>query len=371
MEKGKAFSGKMAEILNYGALNLAMAIGYKTRLFDVMDEMGLPRAASAIAEKAGLNERYVREWLGIMVSGGIAELSQGPDGYDLFYLPREHGDLITRRAGSANLGVYTQEIPLLTTCSMEPVLRCFYTGKGVTDDHYPKFQDFMAQLARAKHRDVLVDIFLPSVERGQLVKRLKSGIAVCDLGCGEGLAVMLMAEAFPRSQFLGIDISEEAIEKAEHGTTLKKLKNLSFLKRDAACLKQEPELLGKFDYVTAFDAIHDQPRPLDALVNIHAILKEGGLFSMVDIAASSHLSDNKDHPMGPFLYTVSLMHCMPVGLVDGGEGLGMMWGRQRAVQMLNEAGFQDVQVLDIPEDSFNLHFLCKKTSTKSGPAPNI
>ena len=65
--------------------------------------------------------------------------------------------------------------------------------------------------------------------------------------------------------------------------------------------------------------------------------------------------------MGPFLYTVSLMHCMPVGLVGGGAGLGMMWGRQKAVQMLNEAGFKTVQVLDIPEDPFNLHFLCRKT----------
>ena len=74
-----------------------------------------------------------------------------------------------------------------------------------------------------------------------------------------------------------------------------------------------------FDLITAFDAIHDQPRPLDVLVNIHAMLKEDGLFSMVDIAASSLISDNQDHPMGPFLYTVSLMHCMPVGLVDGGE----------------------------------------------------
>ena len=64
--------------------------------------------------------------------------------------------------------------------------------------------------------------------------------------------------------------------------------------------------------------------------------------------------------MGPFLYTVSLMHCMPVGLVNGGTGLGMMWGRQRAVEMLNEAGFHRVQVLDIPDDPFNLHYLCKK-----------
>ena len=81
---------------------------------------------------------------------------------------------------------------------------------------------------------------------------------------------------------------------------------------------------------------------------------------MVDIAASSRLIENKDYPMGPFLYTISLMHCMPVGLVKGGAGLGMMWGREKAVKMLKQAGFQDVQVLEIPDDPFNLHFLCAK-----------
>lgn len=81
---------------------------------------------------------------------------------------------------------------------------------------------------------------------------------------------------------------------------------------------------------------------------------------MVDIAARTNLADNLDHPMGPFLYTVSLMHCMPVGLVDGGPGLGMMWGREKALALLKEAGFENVQVDKIPEDPFNLHFLCIK-----------
>jgi hypothetical protein len=84
------------------------------------------------------------------------------------------------------------------------------------------------------------------------------------------------------------------------------------------------------------------------------------MFSMVDIAARSNLADNLDHPMGPFLYTVSLMHCLPVGLVDGGSGLGMMWGREKAVEMLKEAGFENVQVHQIPEDLFNLHYFSFK-----------
>ena len=360
IENQREFSKRLTTILNCGALNLAMALGYRTHLFDVMDAFESPQTVSVVAKRTGLNERYIKEWLGVMVSGGIVELSQSSSGDDLFYLPREHADLITRRAGNSNLGVYTQEIPLLTTCAMEAVFHGFSTGEGVTYRHYQAFYEFMAQLANAKHRAVLVDNFLPSIMEGQLVEQLRGGIHVCDLGCAEGIAVMLMAQAFPKSQFMGIDISDESIEKARVEASSKRLRNVSFLNLDAAFLKDKRYLLESFDYVTAFDSIHDQTRPLDALINVHAILKPGGLFSMVDIAASSNLSDNRDHPMGPFLYTVSLMHCMPVGLVDGGAGLGMMWGRQGAVKMLNKAGFRIVQVLDIPDDPFNLHFLCKK-----------
>jgi ubiquinone/menaquinone biosynthesis C-methylase UbiE len=295
-----------------------------------------------------------------MVSGGIVELSTGIDGGDRFYLPKEHGDLITRRAGNSNLGVYTQEIPLLTVCAMESVYNGFHTGEGVDYSNYRKFQAFMTQLADAKHRQVLIDIFLPSVDNGRVVRQLETGIRVCDLGCAEGVAVMLMAEAFPNSSFVGIDISESAVTEARTESERKGLKNLTFLRSDAAALHESQDLAESFDYVTAFDAVHDQTHPLDALKGVYAMLKKNGTFSMVDIAAGSRLADNKDHPMGPFLYTVSLMHCMPVGMVDGGAGLGMMWGRQKAVEMLKTAGFAQVEVAEIPEDPFNLHFLCKK-----------
>jgi len=163
-EPKNTFLSKITDILNYGALNLAMAVGYRTRLFDVMDTFDSPQTVSVIAEKAELNSRYVCEWLGVMVCGGIVELSGDKEGRDRFYLPKEHGDLITRRAENSNLGVYTQEIPLLTVCAMESVYSGFYTGEGIDYANYPKFQDFMAQLANAEHQQVLVDTFLPSVD---------------------------------------------------------------------------------------------------------------------------------------------------------------------------------------------------------------
>ena len=354
------FSKKMVDILNFSAVNLAMAIGYRTGLFDVMDAIDRPLSSENISHRAGLNPRYVKEWLGAMSSAGIVELSLSEKGENQYYLPDDCADLLTRRAGNSNLGVYTQEIPLLTTCAMEAVIDGFSSGDGVSYDHYPKFQTFMSQLANAKHRQVLVDKFLPSVDSGRIIPRLAAGIQVCDLGCAEGVAVILMAEAFPKSRFVGLDISSEAIDEARRKARQQKIDNLDFMVLDAAYLKSKRKLKGKFDYVTAFDAIHDQTQPLEVLRGVNHILSPEGRFSMVDIAASSNLADNLSHPMGPFLYTVSLMHCMPVGLVGGGTGLGMMWGREKAIEMLNEAGFRQVQVLEMPDDSFNLHFYCSK-----------
>ncbi len=358
-EKEK-FSETMVSILNYGALNLAIAIGYRTGLFDALDEFDRPQPVNTIAEKTGLNSRYIAEWLGIMVTGRIVDLVRSPDGSHLFYLPKYRADVITRRAGDSNLGVYTQEMPLLTAAALEPVLHGFKTGAGVTYDCYPDFQQFMSQLADAKHRRVLVDKFLPAVDQGRLVKKLQAGLWVCDLGCAEGVAVRLMAEAFPRSRFIGIDISGDAIAAAQRETRRQRLHNLEFKVLDAALLQDNITLKASFDYVMAFDAIHDQTHPMDALRGIYHILTPGGQFSMVDIAAQSDLADNLDHPMGPFLYAVSLMHCLPVGLVNGGAGLGMMWGRQKAVTMLKAAGFQHVQVQEMPNDPFNFHFFCQK-----------
>ena len=356
----ETFSETMIKILNYGALNLAMAIGYRTGLFDAMDRFDSPQTANSIARKTGLNTRYIEEWLGIMVTGRIIEISRSPAGENLFQLPKHRADLITRRAGASNLGVYTQEMPLLTVSVLDSVISRFETGAGITYDHYPSFQQFMSQLADAKHRRVLIDEFLPSIDEGCLVAKMQAGIRVCDMGCAEGVAARLMAKAFPRSRFMGIDISEDAIATARERTRQEQINNLAFMVQDAALLRENSQLKASFNYVTAFDAIHDQTHPLDALRGIYHILAPEGRFSMVDIAAQSDLADNLDHPMGPFLYTVSLMHCMPVGLVDGGAGLGMMWGREKAERMLKTAGFRNVQVQEMPNDPFNFHYYCEK-----------
>jgi SAM-dependent methyltransferase len=356
------FAQRMTDILNYGALNLAMGIGYKNRIFDVLEDLNKPATMLEIAAASDLNHRYLREWLGIMVTGRIIDLAKTADGENTYFLPLEHAAFLTRKSGSNNLGVYTQEIPLLTSCAMEAVNNGFQTGGGIPFSQYPDFQQFMGELADAKHRQVLIADFLPSIENGKLLERLKEGIRVCDLGCGEGVALNLMAKAFPKSTFIGIDNYEAAICEARTEAREMGLSNVVYEIIDAAAVYDNKDFYRKFDYVCAFDAIHDQSHPLDVLKGVRYILAPGGMFSMIDIKAFSNHADNLDHPMGAFLYTVSLMHCMPVGLNDNGTGLGMMWGREQAEEMLKEAGFEHIEVIEMENDSFNLHYLCKVPS---------
>jgi 2-polyprenyl-3-methyl-5-hydroxy-6-metoxy-1,4-benzoquinol methylase len=357
--KQAAFAEKMTQILNGGALNLALALGYQLKIFDVMADLDQPLTSRDLARAANLHHRYVLEWLGIMCTGKIIEIFGDTGEETTYFLPPEHAALLTRDAVSSNMGVYTQEIPLLTEIAMARVAGDFARGEGIPFSAYPRFQAFMAQLSHARHRQVLIDHFLPQVDEGRLVARLKQGIRVCDLGCGQGVALHLMAQHFPASTFTGIDKDASAIDDARQETETLGLKNLNFLVKDAATIDADASLSQAFDYITAFDAVHDQSHPLAALKGVRHMLTPGGMFSMIDIDADSHPAGNMDHPMGPFLYTVSLMHCMPVGLSDNGRGLGMMWGRDQAVSLLQKAGFKHTQVLEMPHDPFNVHYLCE------------
>jgi len=353
------FAEKMTEILNHGALNLAMAIGYKHQIFDTLEELNKPVTVSEIASASGLHPRYLQEWLGIMVTGQIIELLKDQKGEETYFLPPEHASFLTRKGGSMNMGVYTQEIPLLTACAMESVNHAFQTGAGVPFSRYPDFQEFMAELSDAKHQNVLIDQFLPAVDKGQLRDRLTQGIRVCDLGCGQGIALHLMAKAFPNSSFVGIDNHREAITQAAAMAKEAGIGNAVYQLQDAADIDGKSEFYSRFDYICAFDAIHDQSHPLKVLKGIRHMLAPGGIFSMIEIKARSNQADNMDHPMGPFLYTVSLMHCLPVGLNNNGTGLGMMWGQEKAEALLREAGFEHIETTEMEHDPFNLHYLCR------------
>jgi SAM-dependent methyltransferase len=180
---------------------------------------------------------------------------------------------------------------------------------------------------------------------------LERGIDVLDVGCGSGRALVLMARTFPRSRFRGYEISAEGLERARREA--QGLTNIEFVEQDAATIADD----ARYDLVCAFDAIHDQAKPRQVLKNIARALRPEGTFLMQDIGASSHHHENVDHPMGALLYTVSCMHCMTVSLAYGGEGLGAMWGEQKARELLAEAGFPSVEVHRLAHDAQNYYYV--------------
>ena len=192
-----------------------------------------------------------------------------------------------------------------------------------------------------------------------LAEKLESGIKVLDIGCGSGSPGLILAAAYPKSEFYGFDISQEAIQRATNEAEKRNLKNAHFKVQDCANLGTEYN--DYFDYITAFDTIHDQAYPGKVLAEVNKVLKKGGWFSVVDIDAHSNVGDNIGLPLLPMKYTASLFHCMPVSLYfEGGKGLGTCWGKELAVKMLEEAGFTGNEICHVTGDDYNLHILSTK-----------
>lgn len=344
-----AFAARVLGVLNDASAALMISIGHQVGLFDAMAD--LPNATShEIAGAAVLQERYVREWLGAMTTARIVDYDPAEATYTL---PGEHAASLTRAAGPGNLAVAMQFIPLLADVESS-VAGCFRAGGGVPYSQYEDFHRLMAEDSAGVHDAALVDAIIPLVDG--LPERLREGIDVADIGCGSGHAINLLAVAFPSSRFVGYDFSEEGIGAARREALALGLSNASFETRDVADLTE----LARFDLITAFDAIHDQADPAAVLAGIARALRPGGVFLMVDIQASSNLEDNLDHPVGPFLYTVSTMHCMTVSLSLEGAGLGTVWGEQKAQQMLADAGFGSVHTTHVDADFFNTYFIARR-----------
>lgn len=348
-KKVEAFADRMVDALNNSAVVLMSSIGHQTGLFDTMSELP-PSKSQQIAEKAGLNERYVREWLGTMVTGCIVEYNPADKTY---FLPPEHAASLCRASGADNLTVFAQYIPVLGDVEQQ-IIHCFKNGGGVPYSEYPRFHAVMAEDSGLSVLTSLTDVILPLVPG--LIDKLNSGIEVLDVGCGSGRAINKMAESFPNSTFYGYDFSEEAIGNANNESQKKGLTNTKFEIKDVSKVDGE----ARFDLITAFDAIHDQAEPAVVLKAIYNTLKSDGTFFMQDIAGSSHVENNMDHPIGPLLYTISCMHCMTVSLAQGGKGLGAMWGKELALQMLNEAGFTNVDVHRLDHDVQNDYYVATK-----------
>jgi SAM-dependent methyltransferase len=343
------FAGRMVGVVNDAMLALSISIGHQTGLFDTMAELP-PSTSGDIAAAANLEERYVREVLGALTTGGIVRYDAPTQSYSL---PPEHAAVLTRAAGVDNLAALTQFVGMLGAVEQD-VVRCFREGGGVPYASFPTFHRQLGEMTKDSIDATLLDGTLNLVPglRGSLER----GIDVADIGCGSGYALNVLARAFPNSRLRGFDFSDEAIASARAQADDWGLANVAFEVRDVTDLG----LTDAFDFVTTFDAVHDQAAPARVLRGIADALRPDGVYLCVDIAASSHLEDNLEHPLGPTIYTISTMHCMTVSLALDGAGLGAAWGEQTARSMLADAGFTDVTTERVEGDVFNIYYVAHK-----------
>jgi SAM-dependent methyltransferase len=249
---------------------------------------------------------------------------------------------------------FMQYVPMLAEVEAD-VIQSFRSGGGVPYEKYPRFQALMAESSGLRFDHLLLQKVVPLTG---LAEALDRGIDVLDIGCGQGHASNLLARAFPRSRFTGYDFSETGVAAATAEADALGHANVRFAARDVAALGETEA----YDLITAFDVIHDQAKPRDVLREVARALRPDGTFLMVDVRASSDLAGNIGHPLGPFLYGMSTMHCMTVSLALDGAGLGTVWGEEKALAMLREAGLASVEVHRVgPDDPLNNYYVARKT----------
>ena len=343
--KAEAFGGRLMSILSGSLLSSMVDIGHRTGLFAAAAQGWA--TSEQLADRAGLSERYVREWLGAVTTGGIVEYDEASEA---FFLPPEHAALLTGPTGMGPIAVANT----VFAKHVHQVVQAFRDGGGVPYAAYtPEFTDVWDEIGRGALDAMLLDSYLPLAPG--LTETLAAGARVADLGCGTGHALVILARAFPASTFTGYDLDEHAVARARAEAAGAGLTNVTFEVADIARLTVAAPL----DVVFMFDALHDQADPGAVLARIHDALAPGGLLFMREPHAADTLAGNLANPMAPVIYSVSTLHCLTVSLAHGGAGIGSAFGEQLARRMLAEAGFGEVGLHPAPGTPFDAIYITR------------
>ncbi len=342
----QAFTAQLFGWVNGAGAALLVDVAHRTGLLEAAAKG--PGTSAELAARAGLSERHVRELLDGLTAAGVFTYEPGERRYTL---PAAHAVCLTG-TGPTNFASATAAVGFGGRY-VERVVDTVRNGGGIPYAAYrPEFTEHMDQLMRRVYDALLLDGYVPAV--AGLAERLQAGARVADLGCGTGHVINLLAGAYPQSSFVGYDLDDDALQRARTEADQLGLTNASFERVDVVELPVAPAL----DVILAFDAIHDQADPAGVLARARDALAPDGLFVMIDVYLSSNVEDNVGHPMGPWLYTASLFHCLQVSLARQGAGLGTCWGWQTASRMLGEAGFSDITVIPAPAgDPMNAIFV--------------
>ncbi len=340
--KLEAFMGQA--VTDMGAIISAplMLIGEKLGLYKAMAHAG-PLTSQEVAERAGAAERYVREWLGNQAAGGYVSYDPGTDRYTL---PDEHAlALADEDSPFYILGVYDSVASLYA--DEDKIVEAFRSGDGMGwHEHDHRLFRGTERFFRPGYRAHLVGEWIPALDG--VLEKLERGAKVADVGCGHGASTIIMAEAFPNSEFFGFDYHAPSIERAHEAA-----KEAGVDDRITFATAAAKEYPGHgYDLVCVFDCLHDMGDPVGASAHVLETLAPGGTWMIVEPFANDRVEENLN-PVGRVFYGASTVICTPASLSqEVGLALGAQAGEARLTEVLKQGGF--TRVRRATETPFNL-----------------
>ncbi len=340
-----SFQNTVAEHLAGAYISAMCYLGDRLGLFQDLAQNG-PATSVEFARRSGLMERYVREWLHAL--GSAAYLAYDAS-QDRFSLPDEHRAVLADENHPLFQGGMFQVVAAEMQV-VDQVSRAFRDGGGVPLTAYSvDLWDGEARFSAARYRASLLSSWLPRLPG--VVEALQRGASVADVGCGEGYVLMLLAEAYPNSRYVGFDPSEMAIRRARERAEAEGLADrVTFLEMDPAAALPE-----QFDIITTFTVVHDAAFPEELLKRIREALRPDGVYICRDIAGRERFD-----PAGGMdalaCYAESVLYCLTTALAEGGEGLGTLGlSEERFRRLCHAAGFRTIRRVEIDDPFANLY----------------
>lgn len=331
-EKLEAFAGKVMGDIGGSLAALLAYIGDQTGVYRAMRDGGRAGVAD-IARRAGVDERYLLEWLSAQAAAGYVTY-HGED--ETFSLTPEQALVLSAEGHPACMQGFIQQLVAQHT-THDKAVDTFASGKGRGwEDHHACCFCGTDRFFRPGYDANLVSSWIPALDGVE--EKLKAGAKIADLGCGLGSSTVLMAKSYPNSTVHGFDFHEPSILTARERAAEAGLENIRF---EAVAAKDMPA--NGYDLVCIFDALHDMGDPVGAAHRIRQCLAPGGTLMVVEPLAGDSLSQNL-HLLGQIFYSASTLICTPASRAqEVGLGLGAQAGQKRLTQVLNEAGFAQVR----------------------------
>jgi 2-polyprenyl-3-methyl-5-hydroxy-6-metoxy-1,4-benzoquinol methylase len=339
--KIQQFMNKAVQDIAGSSTAVLVIVGERLGLYRAMAQANSPISVRELADKTGTVERIVTEWLANQVASGYIEYDPMSKKYKL---PQEHALALA----DENSPFYLQGIFKAIKSYFkdeEEFLRMFRGERTLSwMDHNTFMAEGFAEFFKSGYIGNLINSWIPAIDSGRVLEKLKKGAKVADVGCGFGITTLMMAKTYPNSTFSGFDFHKESIDKARESSKKENVNNVKF---EVASASEYPG--SDYDFITFFDCLHDMGDPVGALTHTRNAIKKdgdsgsrdnnnGGTCMIVEPFAQNELEDNVN-PISSTFYAASTLICVPNSMAFNGPALGAQAGEDKIKDVARKSGF--------------------------------